>query len=739
MNDMNDWLTAREIAAEALPDLPTSESAVIRFAERSAWNTHPTFARRRKGRGGGQEYHYRILPTLAQIAYVQKHMTVGTDTTGPKTISPDTPIITGKAGEERDARLAIIAAYERFARGLNLNKQACMALFTDKYEMGSIAVDDWVKDLIPSFGERTLWRWMGTKASGKTEELAVDRGKARAGKGLLNTADNGEVRAYILAWIAMNPALAAEQIRDYVEDEFGAEVPDAHGELKPLPPLRTFQHFIARLKAEEKVVLTAITNPDKYRSTMKLRGTGSYSWITKANELWMIDASPGDALLLDGRHSIYVCIDVATRWMTITVTKTPRAAAVGLLMRKTILKSGVCRMVKTDNGSDFVARDTQRLFLGLNIEAERSQAFTPEEKAFVERAIKTVQHKFFTQLPGYIGHNVSERKAIEERKSFAQRLGGNEIETFSASLTADELQQRLDDWLEHKYHQRKHGGLFGLTPAEAQRTMTDEIRRVDERALDVLLMPVAGKDGRRRMTAQGIKIEDNYYLCGSILPGTDVFVRLDPEDMGKAYLFSIEDGRFLDEAICPKLSNINRTAFVKAKKEEFNSMVAERTRAIKADVRKLQKGPSGIDRTIRLAKGKSEKRAAETANIIQLPPREQNHTTPQIAAALDAATLANRPLVTQLTPEQAEMHARIERELSLQPIEVPAGTTPIRAQETPAQRFRRWFEIDQRYRDGETVDGELLIGLGEYKASHEWKLHFGLRESFGDQAPVLRP
>lgn len=733
---MNDWLTAREIASEALPDMPNTERGVQLVAERSAWNNHPSYARRRKGRGGGQEYHYRILPTLAQIAYVQKHMTVGAEPVEPKTVMVDTPLLTGRAGEERDARLAILAAYERFSRGLNLSKQARVAIFTDKYEMGSIAVDAWVKDLIPSFGRRSLWRWLSVKETGRTETLGFDRSKSRAGTGVLDIACDGAVRDFILAWVALNPALAAEEICGYIEDEFGSDLPCGDGELKPLPSLRTVQHFIKALKASEKVVLTAVTNPDKYRSTMKLRGTGSYSWITRANQLWMIDASPGDAMLIDGRHSIYVCIDVATREVTATVTKTPRASAVGLLMRKAILRSGVCRMVKTDNGSDFVAVATQRLFLNLGIDAERSQAFTPEEKAFVERVIKTIQHKFFSQLPGYIGHSVAERKAIEERKSFADRLG--EVETFEASLTAEELQVRLDDWLEHVYHQRKHGGLFGKTPAQAKAEMTDEIRRVDERALDMLLMPVPDRNGIRRMTAQGIKVDEAYYLCSSIMTGTDVFVRLDPIDMGKIYLFDLEDGRFLTEAICPKRSNINRAAFVKAQKEEFNAMVAERTRKIKSDVRKLQKSDSGIDRTLRLAKQKSEKRAADTANVIPLPKRETQHTTPEIAAALDAAT-ADRPFVPVLTPEQAEMHARIERELSLQPIEAPAGATPIRKQETPAQRFQRWFEIDRRYRAGEKVEGELLIGLGEYKASHEWKVHFGLHESFGDQAPVLHP
>ncbi len=68
--------------------------------------------------------------------------------------------------------------------------------------------------------------------------------------------------------------------------------------------MRTFQHVISRLSEKHKVALTKETNPDKYRSTMKLRGTNAYSWIKEPNELWMIDASPVDALCVDGRWTL---------------------------------------------------------------------------------------------------------------------------------------------------------------------------------------------------------------------------------------------------------------------------------------------------------------------------------------------------------------------------------------------------------------------------------------------------
>ncbi|WP_428429499.1 DDE-type integrase/transposase/recombinase [Pararhizobium sp.] len=736
---MKEWMTAREIATQALPGLPTTESAVVRWAKRENWSENPAYARRRDAIGGGFEYHFNLLPTLAQVDYVQRHMVTGrlpeAEAVPAVAISSD---LSDRARSERDARLAIVAAFEKFAQGQRMAVQAAMFIFCDRYNLGGFfQVEEWVKKLLPKISQRSVFRWRTAKSNGANDALAVDRSTCRKGSGLLETAADGRVKSFILAWVAANPALSAETIKGYVEDEFGAELVDRQGVLKPLPSDRTFQLFLKTLKQTEKVVLTKITNPDKYRSTMKLSGTGAYRHVTEANGLWMIDASPVDALCIDGRHSLYACIDIATRRLVITLSKTPRASAVGLMMRKAMLKWGVARIVKTDNGSDFVAVETKRLFSAVDIEVDISDAYSPEQKGHVERVIKTFQHEVCPQLPGYVGHNVADRKAIEDRKSFAARLGQTENETFSVSLTAEQLQRHIDDWLEHVYHHRKHGGLKnGLTPQQAADASNEVIRRIDERALDVLLMPVARRNGICRMTKQGIKLNNFKYLTGSILAGTDVFVRLDPLDMGKIHLFAVDDGRYLDVAICAELSEINRPAFVKAKKEEYNRMVGERAREINADVRKLLKGPSGIERTIRLAKRKSAEREAAAANVIQLPRREENHSTPQIAAALDAATA---PVVHAAAKQSAaivELQAAIERDLA--PPAASGNMTPIRSAPTAAQRFQTAREIEERIAAGHTPATEEALWLGSYRASAEYKTQKTMWEDFGDQAPGLR-
>ena len=149
-----------------------------------------------------------------------------------------------------------------------------------------------------------------------------------------------------------------------------------------------FQTVITRWKTEYRNELMRLTNPDGYRSHVRFAATGSQR-AQRLNEVWQVDASPADVMLKGGRHSIYMAVDVYSRRAIVLVSKTPRASAVGLLVRKCIMAWGVPEKIHTDNGSDFVAKQTKRLFAALEIEVELSIAYEPTDKGIVERTIGT--------------------------------------------------------------------------------------------------------------------------------------------------------------------------------------------------------------------------------------------------------------------------------------------------------------------------------------------------------------
>lgn len=732
---MKDWLSAREIAEEKLPEIPTTKSAVIRFAEREGWNAHPCYVRPRQGFGGGYEYHFHLLPTLAQIAYMRKHQVIG-QVEAPKSAMPDdmSGNLTDRAKLERDARIAIIRAFEKFSRGKRLSVQGSLFVFCDRYNMDFIGVEDWVKGFIPAISQRSVFRWM-SKSKTQANALAHDPAAARKGSGLLETANEGKVRAFILSSIAANPAFSAKHVRTYCRDEFGDEIVDRYGEVKPMPPLRTFQHFIAALRQDEHTALTKITDPDRFRSHMQVSGNRSQLYTSEPNEVWMIDASPMDALCTDGRYSIYICIDIATRRIVIFVSKTPRASAVGLLMRKAILILGKPSLIKTDNGSDFTAHATKRLFGNLDIEIEVCPPYTPEQKGHVERVIKTFQHDFSVQVHGYIGHSIAERKAIEGRKSFDKRLGASDKELFSVSMTAHELQAQIDEWVELVYHRAEHDGLKGKTPNAAFAASSTTIRRIDERALDVFLMPIAGRNGIRKIGKQGIRIGDHFYGA-EILVGTEVLVRHDPNDIGRVVCFSIDTGEFLAWATCPELAGIHPQTFWSAQKRVQADYIRDHVGPIAASAKKFAKGPSGMARTLRVARRDVAKEAEASANVIQMPKREEVHSTPQIAAALDALTAPQRSAEPKpLNEMAAKLHEALVREAAFKATSKVIHLDPDASLSEAARKYKWAIALEARIADGLPIDDGDAIklvrfqGTGEYQTIKDCHRVFGLENA----------
>jgi putative transposase len=68
-----EWFSAAELAELALPGLPTTERGVQLRAKTEGWAERrdgdgQPMARRRKGRGGGMEYHRSLLPEQAQLS-----------------------------------------------------------------------------------------------------------------------------------------------------------------------------------------------------------------------------------------------------------------------------------------------------------------------------------------------------------------------------------------------------------------------------------------------------------------------------------------------------------------------------------------------------------------------------------------------------------------------------------------------------------------------------------------------
>ncbi|WNJ89134.1 transposase [Bosea sp. 685] len=718
------WLTSSEIAELALPGMPATRQNVVAMAEREDWARFSAWCRPRAGRGGGLEYHINLLPVAARMAYL------GADAPQPPAgealqAAPEPPPGTARAATlQLDARLAVLGALKAFLRSADMKQTLAIGHFVDLYNLDRIDVPTWARALLPRLAPRTVLRWFAAAKDGETERLAIDKGAARRGQGVLDAAFDGEIKHFAIAVHSFNDLYTARQLHETLQQEFGARLA-AIG--LSLPGLRAFEMKFQAWKQEFSAGLLQMMDPDGFRS--KMRVSGSYAHMAPhLNALWQIDASPVDALCVDGRHSIYVCIDIWSRRISLFVSKTPRSEAVQLLMRKAILAWGVPDAVKTDNGSDFVARATVRLFAKLQIEAIRSDAFAPWQKGVVERNIRTFQTDCSRMLPGFVGHSVAHRKKIEGRKAFAQRLGQDEAAAFSVSMTGEELQAICDHWAADIYAHHEHGGIGRMTPFARAASSTRTIRTVDADALATLLMQAPDAHGLRRYGKEGVRVAGFHYLAPGILPGETVFVRMDPADAGTVWLFDETGETFRARGRNARLANIDPAELIAETKAAQKRLIDESMVDVKAMAKKRVTKSTVLEHRLALA-------AEKSSNLVAFPQRSEIHTTPALDAGLEIAAMrrGDAPIAAPLSDAAAKVH----REL----LEAPAiaarsdgKVTALRQSETPRQRFRKAMAIEAAIAAGEPVATEQALWLGSYQTSGEYRSERDFHTEFGEAA-----
>lgn len=719
------WFTAQEFADAAFegvfPTLPQSKRGMQFHIQREHWDTYPALCRKRLGRegGGGNEYHIDVLPLDMRLDYLARFLEIRPSDASPSIPDDD---LTAPARRERDAKLAILAVADRFRETSGLSFADADGLFARLFNGGKVAIAPWVRLTKPEISARSLARWRDEKRKGGTAALGYDPALSRKGTGVLDRANDGEVKTFVLALWGGNQFVSAEHIRKSVINAFGPQlwVPIG-GALNmqrrvDVPPVRAFQRALASWKVEHRAALMKLTDPDGYRSKVEFVVTGSTS-AERLNQLWLIDASPVDALLVGGqRANAYVAIDAWSRRIIILITPTPRADAVGLLIRKCLLAWGVPETIKTDNGSDFKAGATQRLFTALGIDVEYCRAYEPRQKGMIERAIGTFQRDLVATLPGFIGHSVADRRVIEGRRSFAARLGTDDAEKFRPDLTASDMIVYCDRWAADGYGQTPHDGLGGMTPAARAASYEGTIRRLEGTAgLDILLAPVAGTDGYRTVTKTGIRVDGAFYLIGTVMHGTRVFCRRDPADLGRLHVFAEDQEQFLGHAVCPALRGLDPAATIARVRAEQKALLDGQLKPIRAAMRKI--GPRQV----------ADAQFAAQAEIIDFAAAGQagtseRHSTPTLEAA--AAALLP-PAAAPLPPAAAEQH----RKLLASTPDVPR---PIR-RETKEDRFARARTIAAQRATGTASDTD-LSWLASYAQTPEFRAMQRVATDFGGEA-----
>lgn len=215
------------------------------------------------------------------------------------------------------------------------------------------------------------------------------------------------------------------------------------------------------------------------------------------------------------------------------------------------------------------------------------------------------------------------------------------------------------------------------------------------------LMPSFSKDGLRRVTKQGIRIDGAFFQPFGVLPGADVLCRHDLADLGRLWLFAEDGENYLGEAICPELAGEN-PAEITARQRAMQKAIEEEGLAdIRREKRKL---------TPMLVAAAQREAHRHNADIIAFRRPSSAHATPQTLAALQVGKKRDpRPLSTEETAMLDSLQAGTSSNVSALP-----------ETNTPESRFQKALRFEARLQDGQAMSDADALWLTRYQAHPEW-------------------
>ncbi|WP_420996206.1 transposase [Cupriavidus sp. 30B13] len=601
-----------------------------------------------------------------------------------------------------DARFAVVRSWEQwFAAARYMTRSVSWEAYAQAYNAGELQVAHEVIVVFPKVSARSVQRWvLDFERDGMAGLIDENDGRLRKDVNVFTT--QPLLEKVTIALLIERPHLGVQSLLDLIEAAATDEKTGAP--LFNVPTYHQAYRFLKAWKAKNAELLSASTNPDHWKNHY-MTGFGNASAdVVRLNQRWEMDATPADWMLTDDdgtqrRYSASVVIDVYSRRMIAVLAPTPKTETHKFALRQALLAWGKPEEIVTDNGKDYQSVDFQETLRQLEIHHHTTAPFSPWEKPHVERGIQTILHSNLEALSAFVGHNVTERSAIEARQSFAERLFKKD-QVVALALPAAKLQQLINDWLAGTYEQREHSGL-DKTPFEMAAAYRGKLSRIqDERALDLLLAQPAGK-GSYVVTKKGLTIEGANYIAAELglYVGRDVRVR-QTADMGELVVY--HEGEFVCVAVCPERTGVSRKEIAAHAREKQR----ENVQRLRREAKSTKTNPDQLIGSL------LRKRAEAAGKLAALPQPAVKHETPALAAAGAAhRALAGRQEAAPVPADlQHILDARKQAESNPIPAEVSPPATNVHAIPLTSQlRFRKWLELDQLIANGGSIDDARLI------------------------------
>ncbi|MET4130700.1 transposase domain-containing protein [Roseovarius sp. MBR-6] len=693
-----EWWSAAELAASGLPDVPGTKRRVNDLAQREGWAMVAGKVRRRRGAGGGVEYHWSVLPLRARLR-------LGVDLAKPPRVQRGTDdawarydAASDKSRAEAERRLGALCEVEALeAAGLTRS----LAVYEIARKEGCAAT--------------TIWSWLrmieGVPAPDRLAYLIDGRAVRRSGVARVEL-DDAFIALVRSDWLRLSqPSLTSCYDR-------AARVWVAEKRNSPVPPLHQVRR---RIRAE-------VSRPTEVFLRKGAEALKRFYPAQVRSKAFMVpmECIQGDYHKFDVfvqwpgvetpvRPQLMVWSDVYSgKLLAWRLSDTANSHTVQLVTGDLIRKWGVPQAALMDNGREFAAKamtggapsrfrfkirdeDIPGLLPLLGIEIHWATPYAgqskPIERAFRDLCDRVAKHPAFDGA--YTGNNPTAKP-----EDYGSR-----------AIPLEDFKAVMEEEMAH------HNARPGRNSEVAMGRSFDEIfnegyakatiRRASDEQLRLFLMRAEGV--RAKKDNGELKLYGSRYWSEWMyrIAGERVVARFDADDLAAGLEIYDLKGRYLGHAECreaaPFLSvdhardhNRKRGAWVKAQKAEA---VAARELSA-AEIAARMRGTGALAPGAPLPE----------AQVHQLVVPHKAAPKRRAAQAADEA-------------REAALEAQLMRleEHRAQPREA----------HEPEERFARAMALERAQGEGEALTQAQDEWLRDYQSSAEYRAHLRMARSFG--------
>ncbi|MGP5041102.1 Mu transposase C-terminal domain-containing protein [Psychrobacter celer] len=603
------WLNAQELADFRLRSLANSKVNVIKRAKKENWT-----ARKRSGRGGGQEYAFDSLPAEVQAeikAKAYKALVPKQSADAARQVATianrDLQALDDAQRATADARIQmtlLVGQYEAALGSRNKALDAVVAMSRDE----ALPVDDHAdynaicaKSLVwkrskCGVGKRTLNEWCiaADKCNTPTERLAA-LAPQKQGQPKIAPTQMEWLPDYMAVFRNTNGVGMAEAYRTFEKAyaaKHGADaVPHYDVVRRALDKMPKFLREAGRLTGAKMKALKTYQKRD-------------WSGLMN-NDVWTGD---GHALKMKVRHpdhgqpftpELTLIMDTASRYIVgWSMAYSESQIAVGDALRHAMVNHGIPAIYYSDNGggqkNKVFDTDVTGIFARLGVRHETGIPGNPQGRGIIERVMKTLAHPIARAFPTYHGPNVDSdtyRKVSTAVASLA-KAEKDELDTGVVKpRTKNQIMAsgKLPDWNQlldvveqavHWYNtEHKHSAIGNVTPLQ----MRQHIMKQMDAADIIPLTEVEARDMFRPAVTRVVQrawitVYNNEYWHKAleVWDGQSVVAYLDQHDASSIIVRDADGGY-----ICDAILDGN-------KKAAFSETVVERSRRQRAE-RRLKK------------------------------------------------------------------------------------------------------------------------------------------------------